>query len=180
MCTNHTLIGSTSTQIRAALLVAAVYTLLSLTHAAHLFGPRLFHLGGAKLGHFGPWGYGHIGDARIGRIGNLHYGQIGGLYGNSFVGAANPYAADDATLTSDGMMARSNPYPIDAPAFQATYPGQLADGGAAVGAAYPGAPEPSWYAASDVDSNTNWVHPMAYAAPLLTQQNPNEMWMDQV
>lgn len=65
------------------------------TEGGLLFGPKLFHLGSAKLGNFGPLGYGHIADARMGNIGLLHYGEIGGLYGNSFLGASNPYANDE-------------------------------------------------------------------------------------
>lgn len=85
----------------------------------HLFGPRAFHVGGGKLGKFGPVGYGHLADARFGSIGKLHYGQIGGLYGNSFVGAANPFARDagnddeSATANMAGQQTPMQSPPMD-------------------------------------------------------------------
>lgn len=87
------------------------------TDGGLLFGPKLFHLGSAKLGNFGPLGYGHIADARMGNIGLLHYGEIGGLYGNSFLGASNPYADDNPhtgaqpTLAAVGVANDPQPSP---------------------------------------------------------------------
>lgn len=123
---------TTSSAMR--LLVVLLMTTASLWPAAaqipHLFGPRMFHVGGAKLGKFGPFGYGHLADARMGHIGKLHYGEIGGLYGNSFVGAANPFAGDDGGSSADNT----------APNLQ-----EPADNG--------------WDRANNAETDMNWVVP---------------------
>lgn len=133
----------------AVLLVAAALWPATVG-AQHLFGPRLFHIGSGKLGKFGPFGYGHLANARIGHIGKLNYGQIGGLYGNSFVGAANPFP-DDGGDSSNVPMQQLQAPPMDA---------------------NNGWESNQWQQPAMV--------PPAPPPPMLGQPNGNEMWMDPV